>query len=126
MPKKTQARHRADNHYFITIDRLRELEACRGGVDAFVKAAEAFNDGLEADTPVPINLELLTSTDDLTERLPWAVAWMEGSGKVTPEEARAFENKYYRTVNREVEARAFMDLLESRAIREGRLPRRRK
>ena len=109
MSKKQKKTHRADGHYYLTLDILRDNCACHSGVRLFVARTGARRGGRN----VSVTLELL---EKLSLHAEWAAHAMYDKGLVAQKEMQRFLDELY-----EDGALAFMNLLERRAVREGRL-----
>jgi hypothetical protein len=115
MPKKQKKTHRADGHYYLTADILRNKHACRSGTREFMDCSGAER----ADQQVPLTLELMKKISHYAD---WAADMMYHGKRITDEERDAFYDEYYDdTYSNYNEALAFMNLLERRAVREGRV-----
>lgn len=114
-PKRTG--HPADGLYYTTIARLRE-EVPDWHFESLRRDLKRYGE----ETPIPITKSLIRrlrmSRCSLIFRLP--IATMRQLDLVTEEEEGAFWEKYRSVVRASDEAHAFMDMLLSRAKREGR------
>lgn len=106
--------HPADGLYDTSAAELRKAGACQGQSDRF---RAMFGRGR-----VLMTLENVTKArDGFGAHLSIAVKLMNDRERVTVSEAHAFDRVYWPAGNSKVEAKAFMDLLLARAIREGRI-----
>jgi hypothetical protein len=113
MPKKQKKTHRADGHYYLTVDILRDHDACHSGLQQFIHVSSIERDYQK----VPVTLKLM---EELDNHAAWAGDEMKINGLVTENEREVFCDECYKPPYGS-EALAFMNLLERRAVREGRL-----
>lgn len=110
-------RHPADGLYYLDLEMLRKAGACHGQTEEF-KAL--FGERVTATLD-----NVLYAYSHFTPHLTVLSGFMEAAGHITQREDEAFEMNYYGAIRpwkrnwKTLVARAFMDLLEVRAKREG-------
>jgi len=107
--------HPADGLYYLDLELLERAYAC--------SRQRARWQSFFGRKRVPITLAVLRKMhNNFNRTLGWGAAHMRARSKISDAEIRAFDSIYFSMdSNSETERRAFMDLLATRARREGRL-----
>lgn len=109
--------HAADGLYYLTYYDLVKGNACYSAKKDWKKEF-----GIDAEVPVTYELALHASRRSNSYSLGWAAARMLDNDRITPKECKDFTDIYWFNDKPRVDALVFMNLLEQRAKREGRLP----